>query len=102
MPSYEYSCATCARRFEIFQHIHDYEVLERCPYCDGPRPTRIFSTQEAFVKLATSEIKTLGHLAHRNSEEKSPDEIASIKHRNTEYRRAPKPELPPGMTRYEP
>ncbi len=32
MPTYEYECAGCGRRFEIFQNITD-NPLERCSQC---------------------------------------------------------------------
>ena len=37
MPNYEYECAHCGHRFEIFQNINDPH-LEKCPKCkDKPR-----------------------------------------------------------------
>ena len=35
MPTYEYECDTCGRRFELFQTI-SAEPLSACPSCHGP------------------------------------------------------------------
>ena len=34
MPTYEYLCADCGRKFEIFQSINQ-PPLSVCPYCGG-------------------------------------------------------------------
>ncbi|MBN2322469.1 MAG: zinc ribbon domain-containing protein [Spirochaetes bacterium] len=34
MPTYEYECAVCGRRFERFQKMSE-EPLRECPECDG-------------------------------------------------------------------
>ncbi len=34
MPTYEYLCADCGRKFEIFQSINQ-PSLSVCPYCGG-------------------------------------------------------------------
>ena len=100
MPVYEYRCTKCEEHFEIICSMEEYEVIDDCPYCNTKSAVRVFSTQLGFVKLAESEIKTLGHLAKRHSETMSPDEIAHIKHKNTAYRReGPDQPLPPGMHR---
>ena len=39
MPTYEYECAKCGDRFEIFQKMTD-EPVEACPKC-GARPQRL-------------------------------------------------------------
>lgn len=36
MPTYEYECRKCGRRFERFQAMSD-APLERCPECRGER-----------------------------------------------------------------
>jgi putative FmdB family regulatory protein len=35
MPIYEYECAGCGKRFEIFQRITD-KPLSKCKFCKGP------------------------------------------------------------------
>ena len=35
MPTYEYECHQCGRRFEAFQSILD-DPLKECPECKGP------------------------------------------------------------------
>jgi len=34
MPTYEYLCEVCGRKFDIFQSIND-PPLTTCPYCGG-------------------------------------------------------------------
>jgi len=34
MPTYEYECANCNYRFEVFQNIND-KLIEKCPECGG-------------------------------------------------------------------
>ncbi len=41
MPTYEYLCEVCGRKFEIFQSISD-PSLTTCPYCGG-RVKRLIS-----------------------------------------------------------
>ena len=35
MPTYDYECATCKNRFELFQNMTD-EPVSTCPSCGGP------------------------------------------------------------------
>lgn len=100
MPEYEYRCTKCGEHFEIICSMEDYELIDECPYCCTDSAVRVFSTQPGFVKLAESEIKTLGHLAKRHSETMSDDKKASLKRKNTAYmREGPDKPLPPGMRR---
>lgn len=100
MPTYEYKCTSCLKEFEVFQNIQDFCLINNCPQCKQPTAVMRFTPQNCYVKLADGEIKTLGHLAHRNTENKSSDEIASIKRKNMEYRhKGPDKPLPPGMHR---
>jgi len=34
MPTYEYRCNDCGKRFELFQKMSDKPV-EKCPHCEG-------------------------------------------------------------------
>ena len=100
MPTYEYHCTNCLKDFDIFQNIHDFVLVTHCPQCKQSTAVMKFSTQDSFVKLAESEIKTLGHLAKRHTETMSADERASLHRKNTAYRReGPDKPLPPGMKR---
>lgn len=47
MPTYEYECKKCGKRFEEFQNIND-EPLESCPTCAGP-VSRLFGTGAAVI-----------------------------------------------------
>ena len=42
MPTYEYECSKCAKRFDKFQSIKD-PPLKKCPQCGG-RVKRLLST----------------------------------------------------------
>jgi len=45
MPTYEYRCTSCKRKFEVFQKISE-PPLEKCPHC-GEKAKRLIS-QGAF------------------------------------------------------
>jgi len=47
MPTYEYECAACGKRFEKFQGIKD-EPLKTCPECGKPL-RRLFGTGSAVI-----------------------------------------------------
>lgn len=34
MPTYDYKCLKCNKKFEIFQSMND-ELIKNCPYCNG-------------------------------------------------------------------
>ena len=34
MPTYEYQCEQCGKRFELFQNMSD-DLLQHCPECGG-------------------------------------------------------------------
>jgi hypothetical protein len=52
------------------------------------------------VKLASSEIKTLGHLAHRNAETMSEDQKNELYRKHNSYKEVvPDKPLPKGMNR---
>jgi putative FmdB family regulatory protein len=47
MPTYEYECPHCGKRFETFQKITD-KHLERCPAC-GRKPKRLISSGAGII-----------------------------------------------------
>jgi putative FmdB family regulatory protein len=47
MPTYEYKCEKCGRKFEIFQSIKD-DPLKTCPKCKG-KVKRLISTGAGFI-----------------------------------------------------
>ena len=47
MPTYEYECETCGKRFEKFQNMTD-DPLEKCPKC-GCRVHRLITAGGAVI-----------------------------------------------------
>tara|TARA_R100000278_G_scaffold29947_1_gene27598 strand:- start:40048 stop:40389 length:342 start_codon:yes stop_codon:yes gene_type:complete len=101
MPIYTYVCTDCQLKIEILGSPSNYQETIECEKC-GKQCYR--SLQDdltfGFVKLADSEIKTLGHLAKRNAEKFSDDYKAELKRKHYDYQEQVSPkELPKGMTR---
>lgn len=105
MPTYTYICDKCNQKFEIFLSFSDYNENQTCPLCQTLSHRSYiddFMECNGFVKLADSEIKTLGHLAHRNTEKMSNDQKQELfkKHNDYKYTESTKP-LPKGMSRIQ-
>lgn len=49
MPTYDYKCLKCDKRFEVFQSMND-EVLKNCPDCNGEVKRLIGSGAGAIFK----------------------------------------------------
>lgn len=102
MPTYTYVCEDCKHKEEVFLSIKDYTEKKKCSKC-GNECVRSYAddllTTNAFVRLADSEIKTLGHLAHRNTEKMSDDQKRELHHKHNQYKYETPKELPAGMTR---
>jgi putative FmdB family regulatory protein len=47
MPTYEYKCDHCNKKFELFQKITE-EPIAKCPSC-GARAQRLFGTGSGFI-----------------------------------------------------
>ena len=47
MPTYDYECGACKKRFEIFHSIH--ETRTKCPDCGEPRLTRLWGPSAGFL-----------------------------------------------------
>jgi len=52
MPTYEYYCAACGKRFDIFQGINDAPT-EKCPSC-GKSVKRVISGGSGFIMKGSS------------------------------------------------
>jgi putative FmdB family regulatory protein len=81
MPTYDYKCEACEHEFELKQSFAD-KPKKQCPVCKKRKLYKVLCVPHAFVKLATSEIKTLGHLAHRNTEEMGKYKLDSLKEKD--------------------
>ena len=102
MPKYSFCCTNCNKSFELNIPIKEYDrSLKRCVYCSSKNVYRDYINDEVGItyRLAESEIKTLGHLAHRHSEKFSKDQKRHLQRKNNEYRRGSKKDLPRGMKR---
>lgn len=104
MPTYSYGCVNCGEEFELFYYIKDYTDNPSCIFCNSKKTHRLYvkdvSTQNASVKKADSELKTIGDLANRNRDKMSEDEKIFLHNKHNSYKEeAPKTELPKGMKR---
>lgn len=104
MPTYTFCCEKCKRKFEVFSTIQNYKDTQPCDKC-GKLATRSYEDDllsiNTSIKLADSEIKTLDHLAKRNSEKFSEDEKHHLYVKHNSYKEgfdSTKP-LPEGMNR---
>jgi len=104
MPEYSYICNDCKNKFSVVCSIRDYNENVKCSICESEYTIRDYgedmTTINASVKLAKSEIKTLGHLAHRNSETMSEDQKNDLYRKHNSYKETvPEKPLPKGMKR---
>ena len=72
MPTYDFECEPCAYHTEIKQGFHDPGTLE-CPICGEKTLNKIFITAPNFI--VRGEPTTIGHLAERNTQNMSKDEL---------------------------
>lgn len=103
MPEYSYICENCSTKFSLVSSIRDYCEKVECENCNK-LAVRDYETDlttlSTSIKLANSELKTLGHLAHRNAETMSEDQKNDLYIKHNSYKETPseKP-LPKGMSR---
>lgn len=105
MPTYTFLCSKCNHKFEMFMSFNDYTDQQKCEVCKAKAHRSYgddLATANGFVKLADSELKTIGHLAHRNSEKMSQDQKEALynKHNSYKYEKNGS-QLPTGMSRIE-
>lgn len=104
MPEYTYVCNDCRKKFTIVCSIREYKENVKCEFCDSIYTVRSYeddlSSISASIKLAKSEIKNLGHLAHRNTETMSEDQKNELYRKHNSYKEVvPEKPLPKGMKR---
>lgn len=102
MPTYEFHCKKCKKNFEEFRSFKDFVEITTCPTCKKETATLVLGMPFINIRLATSEIRELGHLAARNSEVFSEDQKTMLteKHK-TKKDDAPR-DLPSGIKRANP
>jgi putative FmdB family regulatory protein len=104
MPEYSYACDNCSFKFSLICPIREYKEIATCPKCKKNKTYRLYHEDLAnlstSIKLADNELKTIGHLAQRNSEKLSDDHKDFLNKKHNAYREnqsdAP---LPQGMSR---
>jgi hypothetical protein len=106
MPEYTFCCENCKNKFSIICSIKNYKEKNKCTNCKSSSTYRLYSEDLASlntcIKLADSEVKTLGHLANRNTERLSEDHKASLNEKHNSYRETPSEnQLPSGMSRIQ-
>lgn len=104
MPEYTYICNSCNHKFSIVCSIRDYRQNIECVSCKKLTADRSYiddlSSISTSIKLASSEIKNLGHLAHRNAETMSEDQKNELYRKHNSYKEnVPDKPLPKGMNR---
>ena len=67
MPIYVYECQHCQAVAEEFQSFNDAPLV-KCKTCHRNGLQRVPQVPYLSVKLGTSDLKTVGHLAARNTE----------------------------------
>ena len=103
MPEYTYFCDKCKLNFSVVVSMKDYKDKIQCDscsiLCDRSYDVDL-PTIHGSVRLSSSEIKTLGHLAQRNTETMSKDQRDGLYIKHNSYKEeAPDKPLPKGMTR---
>lgn len=72
MPTYDYRCLDCRRRFDIFLTYAEYGVKEvRCPYCQGARVQRRINKVRV-TRSVESRINTMADSGSLEDMEKDP------------------------------
>ena len=102
MPTYTYRCNHCKIVFDTFQTVAKYTGKCKCPKCKKISKERDYQIDlpDGFVRLGTSQIRTLGHLAQRNAESMSSDQKAEMTRQFNAYKDTePTKDLPHGMSR---
>jgi hypothetical protein len=104
MPEYTYICNDCSEKFVLISSIREYSEEAQCIKCGCEFAIRSYEDDlkgiTSSIKLSKSEIKTLGHLAHRNSETMSEDQKNELYRKHNSYKEnTPEKPLPKGMNR---
>lgn len=104
MPTYTYTCNSCASKFELFSSIQEYNPTPKCVKCQSSKTERSYQDDlqniAGCVKKSDSELKTVGDLANRNRDKMSDDQKNALYTKHNAYKeQAEEKPLPKGMTR---
>jgi hypothetical protein len=111
MTIYSFKCfedeGGCGHEFEVNMSPYTYKSEQSCPLCRKKSCVHrnyIEDGVEAQVRLSDSEVKTVGHLAARNTEKMKDDELNNRETAQRPYlkERSQKGKLPSGMRRFDP
>lgn len=58
MPIYEFACADCEHRFEVFGGYDSRDAVQVCPSCEGVKTRALFSTFAMTGSASESEAST--------------------------------------------
>lgn len=103
MPEYSYYCEQCDTTYSIVCSIREYVDTHLCDMC-GNRCHRNYmedlSTLNTSIKLGDNDLKTLGHLAQRNTDRMSEDQKSELYRKHNSYKEEVSDKsLPKGMNR---
>lgn len=112
MPIYSFKCdeedGGCGHQFEVSMEIKNYKDKQKCPICKKIKPVHrdyLSDPVNPQVRLLDSEIKSVGHLAGRNRDKMSDEQIDALNRKNTahleERRLETNSKLLPGMKRID-
>lgn len=90
----------CGHLFEQVMSVSEYTDKQTCPQCKKRKCVHrsyVHDRVDGQVRLADSEVKTLGHLAERNTSKRSEEELARINYENNKYKFNKSENTPPGM-----
>lgn len=103
MPEYSYKCDSCLYRFSVVTSIREYQEsipCEKCKELSSRDYLEDLSSLNTSVKLGDNDLKTLGHLAQRNTERMSEDQKQDLYRKHNSYKEdVPDKPLPKGMSR---
>jgi putative FmdB family regulatory protein len=60
VPIYEFACADCEHRFDVFGSYQSRDQVQVCPSCEGTRTRALFSTFAISGAATASEASTSG------------------------------------------
>ena len=110
MPTYSFKCfpedGGCGHEFEVVMSPSTYTSEQSCPLCRKKScvyRNYVEDGVEAQVRLSDSEIKTVGHLAGRNTEKMTDEQRERLEDKSRSHlkQRSQTGKLPPGMKRFD-
>lgn len=79
MPTYEYVCDGCSYEFEVVQSFHE-KPKKKCSECKKHKLRRKLFSPDCIMRINHTDVKTLGHLADRNTAKMGGYEVQEKRH----------------------